>query len=213
MLSLNLLNLTKALVYEQIVSLKITKLLSCVCILLFIVLSVISNYISSSYRLGIALINAKKALYSARFILRIHSYADILARVAVGLVVLILSLTLIQDIEICHLKINKLTFIDLSSTRCISYLREIGLFAVLNFIIISIAMVVMSRGKGFIYDVFSQLINLTIAAIYLLIIAVDNGTKVEIGNSILDFQVMGLYQVSGFLVLCMGILCMISNRG
>lgn len=109
-----------------------------------------------------------------------------------------------QDIEIFNLKINELSFIDLSSTRCIPYLREISLFAVLNFIIISIAMVVMSRGKGFIYDVFSQLINLTLAAIYLLVIVVDNGTRVEIGNSILDFQLMGLYQVSGFPVLCMG---------
>ena len=74
-------------------------------------------------------------------------------------------------------------------------------------------MVVMSRGKGFIYDVFSELINLTLAAIYLLVIVVDNGTRVEIGNSILDFQLMGLYQVSGFPVLCMGTLYMISNRG
>ena len=89
MLSLNLLKLTKALIYEQIVSLKIPKLLLYICILLFIILSAISNCISNRYPLSIALLNTKKVFYSARFILSIHYCADILAKVAVGLVLLI----------------------------------------------------------------------------------------------------------------------------
>ncbi|MDJ0616605.1 MAG: ATP-binding protein [Calothrix sp. MO_192.B10] len=144
----------------------------------------------------------------------LHFHAQTLAKVVLGLVIIISSLTLSEYLGNWNLGIDELLFSDASPASGTSYPGRMSFVTAVDFIFIGIAMILLSQQKNSRYNRYAQILSLISAVISFISILHYVYNQGEVFDHVTpDSSFMGFYQAVTFLILCIGMLWMGRDRG